>query len=118
MGPLPTSARGDVYILMVTDVFTKWVEAFPLHDTVATTLARILVEEVICRYEVPDSIHSDQGTVSSSEVMQAIFSLLGMSCTRTTAYHSMGNGQVERFNRTVEAMLAKIVKENQWNWNS
>ena len=118
MGPLPTSARGNVYILMVTDVFTKWVEAFPLRDTVATTLARILVEEVICRYGVPDSIHSDQGTNFGSEVMQAIFSLLGMSRTRTTAYHPMGNGQVERFNRTVEAMLAKMVKENQRNWDS
>ena len=118
MGPLPTSARGNVYILMVTDVFTKWVEAFPLRDTVATNLARILVDEIICRYGVPDSIHSDQGSNFGSEVMQATFNLLGMNRTRTTAYHPMGNGQVERFNRTVEAMLAKMVKENQRDWDS
>ena len=69
MVPLPTSARGNVYILIETDVFTKWVEAFPLRDTIATTIARILVEEIICHYEVPDSIHSDQGSNFSSEVM-------------------------------------------------
>ena len=34
MDPLPTSARSYVYILMITDVFAKWVEAFPLSDTI------------------------------------------------------------------------------------
>ena len=118
MGPLPTSSRGNAYILIVTDVFTKWVEAFPLRNTIATTLARVLVDEVICRYGVPDSIHSDQGANFGSEVLQAVCCLLGMNRTRTTAYHPMGNGQVERFNRTVEAMLSKMVKENQRDWDS
>ncbi len=43
--------------------------------------------------------------------------LLGIEQTRTSAYHPQGNGQVERFNRTLEAMLAKTVSENQRNWN-
>ena len=30
MGPLLTSSKGHCYILVVTDLFTKWVEAFPL----------------------------------------------------------------------------------------
>ena len=42
MGPLPLTSRGNQYILVVTDLFTKWVEAFPLADTTATTLATIL----------------------------------------------------------------------------
>ena len=60
MGPLPTSSKGNHYIL--TDLFTKWVEAFPLCSTVFTVLAIVLVVEIVCRYGVPIVIHSDQGT--------------------------------------------------------
>ena len=41
-----------------------------------------------------------------------------MERTRTTAYHPQGNGQVERFNRTLEAMLAKVVQSNQRDWDT
>ena len=62
MGPLPVSAKGHKYILVVTDLFTKWVEAFPLRSTESTTLATVLVDEIVCRlYGVPTNIHSDQG---------------------------------------------------------
>ena len=47
MGPLPTSSQGNKYILVITDLFTKWVEAFPLKDTTATTLATTMLNEVI-----------------------------------------------------------------------
>lgn len=33
-------------------------------------------------------------------------------------YHPQGIGQVERFNRTVEAMLSKVVNKSQYNWDS
>ena len=56
MGPLPTSSQGNKYILVVTDLFTKWVEAFPLKDTTATTLATTMLNEVICRYSVPSGL--------------------------------------------------------------
>ena len=41
MGPPPVSAKGHKYILVVTDLFTKWVEAFPLCSTESTTLATV-----------------------------------------------------------------------------
>ena len=50
MGPLPITSRGKKYILVVTDIFSKWVEAFPLRSTDAMTLATVLVDEVACRY--------------------------------------------------------------------
>ena len=117
MGPLPPSESGNKYILVVTDLFTKLVEAFPIHDTTSSTLATVLVDQFITRYGVPVVLHSDQGANLCSEVIKTICKLLGMDKTRTSAYHPQGNGQVERFNRTLEAMLAKNVKDNQRDWD-
>ena len=117
MGPLPTSSKGYQYILVVTDLFSKWVEAFPLHATDSETLARILVDEIVCRYGVPVYLHSDQGANLNSQVILNLYKQLGINHTRTTAYHPQGNGQVERFNCTLESMLSKVVNENQKDWD-
>ena len=118
MGPLPMSSQGNKYILVITDLFTKWVEAFPLKDTTATTLATIMLNEVVCRYGVPTSLHSDQGANLCSSVVYSLCELLGIATTRTSAYHPQGNGQVERFNRTLQSILAKTVDANQDTWDS
>ena len=118
MGPLPTSTKGNKYILVVTDLFSKWVEAFPLVATDSETLASVLVDEVVCRYGVPHVLHSDQGANLNSQVIVALCKLLGINKTRTTAYRPQANGQVERFNRTLEAILSKVVSENQKDWGS
>ena len=36
---------------------------------------------------------------------------------RTSAYHPQGNAQVERFNHTLEGMLAKTISDNQKDWD-
>ena len=58
-GPLPTSSKGNCYILVATDLFTKWVEAFPLRSMESTVLATVLVDEIVCCYGVLMVIHSD-----------------------------------------------------------
>ena len=118
MGPLPLAPHGHQYILVVTDLFTKWVEAFPLANTTATTLATVPMNEIVCRYGVHAYLHSDQGANLRSAVIQQLCQLLGTLSTRTSAYHPEGNGQVERFNRTLEAMLAKMINgTDQHNWD-
>ena len=80
-------------------------------------MATILVNEVVCRHGVPTVIHSDQGANLTSKLVSSLCDQLGIHQTRTTAYHPQGNGQVEHFNRTLEAMLSKTVQENQRDWD-
>jgi len=47
-------------IQVVGDYFSRWVEAFPVSNQEATTIAQKLVE-VFLRYSIPEHLHSDQG---------------------------------------------------------
>lgn len=61
LGPLPETPDGNIYILVVGDYFTKFVEAYALPDQTAETVADKLVHEFCLRYGFPLEIHSDQG---------------------------------------------------------
>lgn len=61
LGPLPETRDKNRYILVVGDYFSKWTEAFALPNQEAQSVAKVFVEEWVCRYGVPRSLHSDQG---------------------------------------------------------
>jgi len=86
MGPLRLSERGNKYILVVGDYFTKWVEAYPIADQEASTVGRVLCEEFISRYGVPSELHSDQGRNFESTLIREMCAMLGIKKTRTTPF--------------------------------
>ena len=82
------------------------------------TVAKIIVEHVVARFGTPRVIHSDQGRQFESELFGEMCSLLHIERTRTTPYHPQSDGMVERFNRTLTAMLSAYVQENQRDWDA
>ena len=104
--------------MLVSDYFTRWIEAYPLPNHEAPTLAKVLVNEWICRFGVPDVIHSDQGKNFESRLFAEVCHLLEMEKTKTTSYHSQSDGLVERFNRTLQMLLTvrmNQVPEDTWD---
>ena len=88
MGPLePPTPHGNRYILVIVDYLTKWAEAYAMPNQTSETVAKILVNEFICRFGIPSQIHSDQGTQFEAALFQQMCHLLGMRKTRTTAFH-------------------------------
>lgn len=85
----------SVDVLVLMDHFTKLAHAFPCINQTAKQVARKLWDHVFCVYGFPERIHMDQGTNFESELIAEIVS--GVSKTRTTACHPMGNDITERF---------------------
>jgi hypothetical protein len=115
LGPLPPTADGNKYILVFSDYFTKWVEAIPIKNQEATTIADALLE-FITRFGIPGEIHSDQGRQFISRIFDQVCARLGIVKTRTAPYHPQSDGMVERFNRTLLSALSKCV-DCQTNWD-
>ena len=80
-GPLPRTRAGNSSIMVVADYFTKWVEAFPLPDQTAGTVARTLVEQVVTRFGAPLEIHTDQGQEFEAALFRGVCQLLGIRKT-------------------------------------
>ena len=116
VGPFPESVAGNTYVLVVGDYFTRWMEAYPIPNQEATTVAKKLVNEFFLHYSPPEQLHSDQGRNFESAVIAEICKLLGVVKSRTTPYHPQSDGLIERFNRTLLDMLAKAVKEHPFDW--
>ncbi|XP_050714146.1 protein NYNRIN-like [Eriocheir sinensis] len=116
-GPLPLTPRGNRYICVVMDYFTKWPEAYALPNHEAETVAGVLVNEFFTRFGVPAELHSDQGREFESRVFRECCELLGVRKTRTTPLHPQSDGMVERFNRTLAQQLAKYCGEGQEDWD-
>ena len=116
-GPHPRSAKGNIWILTCMDGFTKWAEAYPLRNKEAETIAKALVEQLFCRFGPLLSILSDQGKEVDGRIMNEVFRLFGVAKLRKTPYKPSTN-QVERFHRTMNAILAKTIDEHQRDWDS
>ena len=117
VGPFPATARGHKYLIVIMDYFTKWVEVIPTPNATAKTVAEVLLTEIIGRFGSPETIHTDQGKAFESRLVKELMHRLGIKKTRTTPYHPQSDGMVERFNRTLEALLTITVKDNQEDWD-
>ncbi|XP_075699656.1 uncharacterized protein LOC142664468 [Rhinoderma darwinii] len=104
------------YVLVCTDLFSGWPEAFPVAKANADTTAKTLIAEVVCRYGVPETIESDRGTHFTQELLRNILKSLGIEQAFHTPDHPQSSGKVERLNGTLKLKIQKAMNETSLPW--
>ena len=108
--------QGYEYVLLVTDYFTHFSQAYAARNNKSLTAAKLLFKEFIPQFGFPQRVHSDRGQEFCSELFQELHRLSGIRMSATTPYHPMGNGAVERLNRTLINMLRSIPEDQKKRW--
>ena len=108
MGPFPSSF-GNMYILLVVDYVSKWMEAtvWPIND--AIKIVRFIQRNILSRFGAPKTIISDDGSHFANKVFTKLMRRYGIKHLMGLAYHPQSNGQAEIYNREIKIILEKTV---------
>lgn len=116
VGPLPRSSRGYTFILVVTDCFSKFTLLFPLRQSSATTIVRLLEEHVVLIFGAPRTLITDNGVQFHSKVFTDLMKAYEVHVAYTSKYHPQAN-PVERVNRVIKTMLSAYTSSNHRQWD-
>lgn len=117
VGPLPQTYRGNKYLLTAQDELTKFLFAIPLPNQTAEEIAKALTDNILLVYGGPDSILSDQGANFMSEVFRNTCKFFKARKIRTTAFHPMTNGGLERSHLVLKDYLRTFAGHDSQNWD-
>ena len=95
IGPCPRSKNKNRYIITAIDYLTKWPEAKAVPNKEASTIAKFIFEEIICRHGCPKIIQSDQETEFTAQITRELTQQFGIQHRFSTPYHPQTNGIVE-----------------------
>ena len=115
---LERSKGGFENILVITDHFSRYAQAIPTRNQTAATTAKALYENFFLHYGFPAKLHSDKGANFESKVIKKLCGIAGVLKTRTTPYHPMGNGMVERYNQTLLNMMGTLKERQKSDWKT
>ena len=70
LGPVTLARKSKAkYILVMSDLFTKYAVTVALQDMTAATVANGIIDECIMKFGAPDVINTDQGSNFNSELV-------------------------------------------------
>ena len=116
-GPLKRTARGNSYILVGIDHFSRWPEAIATRAANAETVASFLHNKIISQHGTPSELLSNHGTHFTSHVISLLCKKYKIRRLMSTPYTPQGNGIVERFMGYLKTALITMINQVPTAWD-
>lgn len=117
LGPFVKSKKGNCYLLVIVDGFTKFANITPVKNTKSATSVKVM-QEHISYFGVPTRLITDKGSSFTSSTFKNFVISHGIKHIENAVSTPRANGQVERFNRTIlNALSTSSHGDDEKNWD-
>lgn len=115
IGRIPTTNKGNRFILTIFDHFTKYIKLYATPNQTANVAAEKLLD-FISAFGVPEFLLSDRGSAFTADMFTILCKRFGVNKLKTTALHPSSNGGSERLNVGIKKSLSIFAQEtDQWD---
>ena len=111
VGLLTITRRGNRYIIIAMDYFTKWPIVKALKEATVKAISKFIYQKIICEYGCPKVLQSDRETHFVNRVIEDLTEKFKIKHRLSSPYHPQTNSLVERFNQTLCEKLVKLAEE-------
>jgi transposase InsO family protein len=117
-GPFPWTKGGFHYIVVMVDVFTRFVFIRGIMENTSRCVVRELIP-IWMEFGFPKIIQTDNGSEFINSLMKELTILAGIDHRVISEYHPRANGLAERYVGIVKAVIVKSIKgdiRNFWKY--
>ena len=97
-----SNSFGNMYILLVVDYVSKWVEAIPSKTNDNKVVISFIKSNIFSHFGIPRAIISDNGTHFYNRSFESLMKKYSITHRLATPYHPQTSGQVEVSNRQIK----------------
>ena len=113
---LPLSHGFNSIFVVVDHSLTKGVILLPCNKTItAKQVAKLLLENIYKRFELPDEFISDRGPQFAAHAFRELLNLLRITSKLSTAYHPQTNGATDEYTKKSKLICQYFVHRFQMN---
>ena len=113
----PPSSKGHRFVLVAIDYFTKWTEAVPLKNMTHREVIEFIMEHIIHRFGIPQTLTTDQGSSFISKEVRDFAESYKIKILNSSPYYAHANGQAESSNMILIKLIKKKIEENPMRWH-
>jgi transposase InsO family protein len=108
----PALSKGHRFRLFTMHYFTKWMEVVPLKNKMHKDVIQFILEHIIHRFSIPQTLTMDQGLLFMSRQVREFAESLKIKLLSSLSYYAQDNGQVESSNNTIIKLIKEKIEKN------
>ncbi|KAM1724864.1 hypothetical protein ACFX11_023267 [Malus domestica] len=113
----PASSKGQTFIIVAMDYFTKWVEASTMKTITSNVVKKFIETKILHKFGVLKTIVTDCGPSFISKEVKEFANKFKIKMVQSSPYYPQSNGQAEASNKILVNIIKRMVAESPEKWH-